>query len=124
MILRKLSKFPITEKLNANMFYRTKIYNTGGCFKLTKYISIFDMKNPCCKQGQLLKIKKKTMQTNFIEVKDDQMRQMFLNLNQVISFKQAMGNDAWTDIKLANGETVIIKVLYHEFRKSLGLDKQ
>lgn len=59
----------------------------------------------------------------FIEVRDENQMQTFLNLNHVSTFKQAKGNGAWTELLLTNGQTIIIHVQFHEFRKSLGLDK-
>ena len=64
------------------------------------------------------------MEKQFMEVRSEDGRQMFLNLNQIATFKQADGNNADTEIMLSSGHIIKIATQYHEFRKSLGLDKK
>ena len=63
------------------------------------------------------------MDTKFIEVRSEDGEQMFLNLNSIATFKQAKGNNSDTEIMLVSGHTIRISTQYHDFRKSLGLDK-
>jgi competence transcription factor ComK len=64
------------------------------------------------------------MDTKFMEVRSTDGQQMFLNTNTIVTFKQAKGNNAGTEIMLSSGHTFEIATQYHEFRKSLGLDKK
>lgn len=64
------------------------------------------------------------MENNFMEVRSEDSQQMFINLNEIASFKQAKGNDMKTEIMYATGHTVLLATQFHEFRKSLGLDKK
>ena len=63
------------------------------------------------------------MDIKFMEVRSEDGQQMFLNLSTIATFKQAKGNNADTEIMLVSGHTIKISTQYHEFRKSLGLDK-
>ena len=63
------------------------------------------------------------MDTKFIEVRSEDGQQMFLNLNIIATFKQAKGNNSDTEIMLVSGHSIKISTQYHDFRKSLGLDK-
>jgi hypothetical protein len=64
------------------------------------------------------------METKFIEVRSEDGQQMFLSVASIATFKQAKGNNADTEIMLISGHIVKIATQYHEFRKSLGLDKK
>lgn len=59
----------------------------------------------------------------FIEVRNEKNSQMFLNVNQIASFRQALGNNMDTEITFSGGHTIVLKTQFHELRKILGLDK-
>lgn len=64
------------------------------------------------------------MNKDFIEVRDENNRQMFLNISHISTFKQGDGNNSPTMVIMSNGQLFKLSTDYPTFRNWLGLDKK